>query len=177
MGRLIVSAQTTVDLVMDPMDDWFDPAVEEGDNVAQLRGAEALLLGRKTYEGLAEYWPKADDAYAELINPMPKYVASRTLSEPLKWNSQLLGADLADEVAALKGRLSGDLVLYGCGELAGSLSQHGLVDEVRFWLHPYIWGQGVRPFEAGGLPVKLRLLSATPYASGFVQLKYQPVAG
>lgn len=176
MSRLIVSAQTTLDLVMDPMEGWFDPEVEEGDNVAQLRGAEALLLGRKTYEGLAEYWPKSDDAYAQLINPMTKYVASRTLSEPLMWNAQLLGPDLADEVAALKGRLSGDLILYGCGELASSLARQGLVDEVRFWLHPYVWGDGVRPFQAGELPMKMRLLSATPYASGFVKLTYQPVS-
>src|SRR4051812_43431355 len=89
MGRLIVSAQMTVDCVMDPMEEWFDATREEGDGVAQLRAADALILGRKTYEGLAEYWPKSDDAYAQLINPMPKFVASRTINEPLTWNSQL----------------------------------------------------------------------------------------
>ncbi len=172
MSRLIVSAQTTLDLVMDPMEGWFDPEVEEGDNVAQLRGAEALLLGRKTYEGLAEYWPKSDDAYAQLINPMTKYVASRTLSEPLMWNAQLLGPDLADEVAALKGRLSGDLILYGAGACLFPRGQ-GLVDE-RFWLHPYV-GRRSRPFQAA-VPMKMRLLSATPYASGSVKLTYQPVS-
>jgi dihydrofolate reductase len=102
MGRLIVSAQMTVVCVMDPIEEWFDPTLEEGDGVAQLRAADALILGRKTYQELAEYWPKSNDAYAQLINPMTKYVASRTISEPLTWNSHLLEPDLAKGVAALK---------------------------------------------------------------------------
>jgi dihydrofolate reductase len=178
VGRLIVSAQVTVDCVMDPLEGWFDTTLEEGgDGVAQLRAAEALILGRKTYEGLAEYWPKADDAYAKLINPMPKYVASRTIKEPLVWNSQRLGSDLAKEVAAVKDRHSGDVIVYGCGELANDLVREGLVDEVRFWLHPFVWGDGVRPFQPGKLPIRLRLISATTYASGLVKLTYQPSAG
>jgi len=71
MGRLIVSAQMTVDCVMDPIEEWFDATLEEGDGVAQLRAADALILGRKTYQELAEYWPKSTDAYAQLINPRP----------------------------------------------------------------------------------------------------------
>ena len=174
MGRLIVSAQMTVDCVMDPIEEWFDPTLEEGDGVAQLRAADALILGRKTYQELAEYWPKSTDAYAQLINPMTKYVASRTISEPLTWNSHLLEPDLAKGVAALKDRLSGDLIVYGCGQLANDLARSGLVDEVRFWLHPYVWGAGVRPFQPGELPIRLRLVSATTYASGMVRLAYQP---
>ncbi len=177
MGRLIVSAQMTVDCVMDPLEEWFDTTLEEGgDGVAQLRAADALILGRKTYEGLAEYWPKSNDAYAKLINPMPKYVASHTIKEPLVWNSTLFGPDLAKDVAALKDRLSGDVILYGCGQLANDLAREGLVDEVRFWLHPYVWGDGVRPFHAGKLPIRLRLVSATTYTSGLVRLTYQPTA-
>ena len=175
MGRLIVSADVTVDLVMDPIEGWFDPDIEDPDGIAQLRAADALILGRKTYEGLAEYWPDAAGGYAELINPMPKYVASRTLKEPLTWNSQLLGADLAAEVEVLKARYSGDVIVYGCGELAYDLTRLGLVDEVRFWLYPWIWGDGVRPFEAGSPPVQLQLISATPYTSGVVRLAYQPL--
>jgi len=108
---------------------------------------------------------------------MPKHVASRTLKEPLTWNAQLLGADLAGDVAALKKRYSGDLILYGIGELANYLAHQNLVDEVRFWIHPYIWGDGVRPFHAGELPLRLRLISATTYTSGMVRLAYQPTAG
>jgi len=97
---------------------------------------------------------KSNDAYAQLINPMTKYVASRTISEPLTWNSHLLEPDLAKGVAALKDRLSGDLIVYGCGQLANDLARSGLVDEVRFWLHPYVWGAEVRPFQPGELPVR-----------------------
>ena len=175
MGRLIVSAQMTMDSVMDHMEGWFDPESEDPDGIAQLRAADALVLGRETYEGLAAYWPNQDGGYAELVNPIPKYVASRTFTGKLTWNSQLLGADLAEEVEALKSRYSGDLISYGCGELANYLARCGLVDEVTFWLHPVVWGDGVRPFHAGQLPVRLQLLSATTYTSGVVKLSYQPV--
>ena len=159
---------------MDQMEGWFDPESEDAEGIAQLRAADALVLGRETYEGLATYWPSQKGGYAELVNPIPKYVASRTLKEPLTWNSQLLGADLAADVAALKARLSGDLISYGCGELANYLARRGLVDEVRFWLHPVVWGDGVRPFHAGKLPIRMRLVSTTTYSSGVVNLSYEP---
>jgi len=176
MGQLIVSAQMTADSVMDHMEDWLDPELEsEQDGVEQLRAADALILGRKTYEGLAAYWPNQEGTHAELVNPIPKYVASHTIKEPLTWNSQLLGTDPADEVAALKEQHVGDLVSYGCGELANYLARRGLVDKVTFWLHAVVWGDGVRAFHAGPLPVRLRLISATTYTSGVVKLSYQPL--
>jgi dihydrofolate reductase len=121
MGRLIVSAHMTTDMVIDPMEEWFRPDLAMADGLAQLSAAGAIILGRETYEKLADFWPKSDDEWSELINPMPKHVASRTLKEPLTWNAQLLGADLAGDVAALKKRYSGDLILYGIGELANYL--------------------------------------------------------
>jgi dihydrofolate reductase len=88
MGRLIVSAQMTMDSVMDQLDGWFDAEREsEQHGVEELRAADALVLGRETYEGLAAFWPTQEGAYAELVNPIPKYVASRTIQEPLSWNS------------------------------------------------------------------------------------------
>ena len=106
MGRLIVSANMTTDMVIDPLEGWFQPDLATADGLAQLSAADAVILGRKTYEKLADFWPKSDDEWADLINPMPKHVASRTLKEPLTWNAKLLGADLADDVAALKKRYS-----------------------------------------------------------------------
>jgi dihydrofolate reductase len=176
MGRLIVSANMTTDMVIDPLEGWFRPDMAMADGLAQLSAADALILGRETYEKLADFWPKSNDEWAALINPMPKYVASRTLGEPLTWNAELLGADLAAEVAGLKERYSGDLILYGIGELANYLAHQDLIDEVRFWIHPYIWGEGVRPFHAGELPLRLHLISATTYASGLVRLAYRPTA-
>ena len=178
MGRLIVSVQTTMDSVMDQNEGWFDPDGEsEQEGVEELRAAEALVLGRETYEFFSSFWPTQDGAYAGLVNPMPKFVASHSLEEPLSWNARLLGRDVAEEVSALKAEHSGNLLSYGCGELANVLARHGLVDEVRFWLHPVVWGDGVRPFHAGALPLKLRLVAATTFTSGVVRLSYQPIAG
>lgn len=176
MGRLIVSAQMTTDCVMDQIDGWFD---EQGDveqhGVEELRAADAVLLGRETYEQFLKVWPSGSGPYADLINPIPKYVASRTLTGPLAWNAELLDRDTAEAVAALKADHAGSLISYGCGELANFLARNGLVDEVRFWLHPVVWGDGVRPFHAGELPIRLRLISATSYSTGVVRLSYQPL--
>jgi dihydrofolate reductase len=178
MGRLIVSAQMTTDGVMDQNEGWFERGRESQQvGLEQLRAADALVLGRETYEFFSTFWPKQEGEWADLANAAPTYVASRTLSEPLTWNARLLGHDVAERVAALKEELPGDLISYGCGELANHLARHGLVDEVRLWLHPVVWGDGVRPFHAGELPLRLRLISATTFASGVVQLCYEPLSG
>lgn len=177
MGRLIVSVQTTMDGVMDQLEGWFD---ERGDaeehGLEELRAADAVLLGRATYETLSELWPVGSGPYADLINPIRKYVASQTLTGPLDWNAELLGPDTVAAVAALKDQHPGPLISYGCGELANVLARHGLVDEVRFWLHPVVWGVGVRSFTPGELPIRMRLITATPYSTGVVKLCYQPLA-
>jgi dihydrofolate reductase len=145
MGRLIVSTQMTLDGVIE-VGEWF---VADGDDdragKAQLAHASAVLLGRKTYEGLAAYWSPLSDEWANLINPKPKYVASRTLHGPLEWNSTLLEADATAAVSTVKAELPSDLLMYGCGELARSLLAATLVDELRFWVHPAVWGSGDRP--------------------------------
>ncbi len=177
MGRLIVSAQMSMDCVMDQLEGWFDERGDVEDHgVEELRAADAVLLGRETYEQLSELWPKGSGPYADLINPMPKHVASRTLRGPLTWNAELLGPDTVAAVAALKEQYAGSLISYGCGELANVLARQGLIDEVRFWLYPVVWGDGVRPFGAGELPIRLRLISATPYNTGVVKLSYQPLS-
>lgn len=176
MGRLIVSTQMTMDSVMDQLEDWFE---EQGDveahGVEELQAADAVLLGRETYETLSKFWPSGDGPYADLINAIPKYVASTTLTGPLTWNAELLGPDTAAAVAALKSKHPGTLLSYGCGALASYLAHHGLIDEVRLWLHPVVWGNGVRAFHPGQLPIRLRLITATPYNSGIVKLSYQPI--
>jgi dihydrofolate reductase len=177
MGRLTVSAQVTLDGVMDQLEGWFAAADESAEHgLEQLRAADALLLGRETYEFLSRYWPSATGAYAELINPIPKYVVSRTLQEPLTWNATLLGGDAVKAVTALKEQVPGPLLSYGCGELANDLARHGLVDEVRLWLHPVVWGTGTRAFAAGELPVRMRLIGTRTFPSDVVQLCYRPLA-
>ena len=173
MGRLIVSTQMTLDGVID-VDDWY---VAEGEHdragKEQLDQASAVLLGRKTYEGLADYWSPLEDEWANLINPKPKYVASRTLDGPLEWNATLLEGDTTDAVSELKTALPSDLLIYGCGELARSLLGAGLLDELRFWVHPAVWGSGERPLQSEARD-RLSLLGTEAFDSGVTLLRYAP---
>jgi dihydrofolate reductase len=173
LGKLIVSTQMTLDGVID-VGEWY-VADGEHDRAGkdQLTQASAVLLGRKTYEGLAAYWSPLTDDWANLINPMPKHVASRTLHGPLEWNSTLLEGDTAGAVSRLKAELPSDLLMYGCGELARSLLAATLVDELRFWVHPAVWGSGDRPFQAEAQN-RLRLLGSEAFHSGVALLRYAP---
>ena len=173
MSRLINTTTMTVDGVTD-VAGWF---VSEGghDQAArdQFEGAAGMLLGRKTFEGLAAYWLQETGPWADLLNPMPKFVASRTLEGPLEWNATLIEGDVAEGVARLKTELDGDLFLIGCGELARYLIANDLVDELRFSLHPTVWGEGTRPYQ--GETVRMRLLDSTSFDSGVIRLCYEPV--
>jgi dihydrofolate reductase len=173
MGRLIVSTQMTLDGVID-VGDWYVAEGEhDGAGKEQLGHASAVLLGRKTYEGLAEYWSPLEDEWANLINPKPKYVASRTLGGPLEWNATLLEGDTTDAVSELKTELPSELLIYGCGELALSLLDAGLLDELRFWVHPAVWGTGERPLQ-GEARDGLTLLGTEAFDSGVTLLRYAP---
>ena len=173
MGKLINSTAMTVDGVID-VSDWF---VGEGDHDAASRslieGDVAMLTGRPTFEGFLSYWPHATGPWADLINPMPKFVASRRNLGPLEWNATAIEGDAVEGVRRLKAERDGDLFLSGCGELARQLIQAGLVDELWFWIHPRIQGPGARPYEAATLPV--RLLEAQQFDSGVTLLRYQPL--
>ena len=172
MGRLLLSVAATVDGVIDGFE-WF---VSEGEHDAasraQFEGAAGMVLGRKTYEGLAGYWPTQEGPWADLLNPLPKFVASRTLSGSLEWNATVLEGELDVAIPRLKEESSGDLVMSGCGELARNLLDAGFIDEVRFGLHPVVWGSGTRPFE--GRRTDLRLLEARSFDSGVTLLRYAP---
>ena len=172
MGRLIISTTMTADAVTD-VGEWY---VSEGghNRAAREMFAEgaAMLTGRTTFEGLAAYWLGQEGEWADMLNPMPKFVASRTVTGPLDWNATLIEGDAADGVARLKAELEGDLMMVGCGELARHLLEHGLVDELRFWVHPAVWGAGARPFE--GETVRLQLLEAKAFDSGVTLLRYAP---
>ena len=136
MGRLVINNAMTVNGAFEAPspEEWLvlDP---DSNNVSleQLLVADAMVLGRKTYEGLAAVWPRlADDptmgVFADRLNSMPKYVASRSLQEPLEWNATLLKGDLAESIPTLKER-HGLLIVSGAGELAHALTSQGLADD------------------------------------------------
>ena len=174
MSRLIISTATTVDAVM-TVEDWY---VSEGEHdragLELFDRAEALVLGRKNYEGLAAFWAPLTGPWADRVNPLSKFVASRTLQEPLTWNATLIEGDLVAAVSRLKEELDGDLLTFGCGELARGLLAHDLVDELRFWVHPSIWGSGERPF-GGSDRMRLQLLGSESFDSGVMLLRYRPI--
>jgi dihydrofolate reductase len=136
----------------------------------------AFLLGRKTYELFAAYWPTAKEEvgeFADLMNEMPKYVASTTLRPPLEWqNSTLLEGDPAQAVAALKQEEGKDLQVIGSGRLARWLQAEGLVDEYRLMIHPLVLGSGKRLFAEGGPRIQLRLLDSTVSTTGVLIVTY-----
>jgi dihydrofolate reductase len=182
MGRLVINNAMTVNGAFEapqpPPDGWMVLDADSNQvSLDQVLLADALVLGQKTYEGLAAVWPQlADDptmgVIADRLNSMPKYVASRTLRGPLAWNARLLEGDLAESVAAIKER-HGLLLVSGAGELAHSLIDLGLVDEFWFWVSPYLWATGPRIFDGVG-PVRLEFISAMTFPSGVLRLAYRP---
>ncbi len=174
MSKLVLTVAITVDGVIDGFEWYVSEGGHDQASREQFAEAEAMLLGRKTYEGLAAFWPTQEGPWADVVNPMPKVVASRTLSPPLEWNARLLEGELAGAVRRLKSELDGDLIISGAGELARDQVVDGLVDELRFWVHPVVWGEGTRPFE--GERVRIRLLGSQTFDSGVTLLRYQPLA-
>jgi dihydrofolate reductase len=182
MGRLVINIAMTVNGAFEapqpPPNGWMVLDADSNQvSLDQVLLADALVLGQKTYEGLAAVWPQlADDptmgVVADRLNSMPKYVASRTLRGPLEWNATLLEGDLAESVAAIKER-HGLLLVSGAGELAHSLIGLGLVDEFWFWVSPYLWATGPRIFDGVG-PVRLEFISAMTFPSGVLRLAYRP---
>ena len=136
---------------------------------------EGLLLGRRTYEDFFQVWPKrTDNPFTEALNNAQKYVASRTLSEPLPWvNSTLLKGDALRSVAELKHRLDKDLMVLGSGELVRSLMSAALVDEYILLIHPLVLGSGQRLFDAG-ISASLRLQEVNPTTTGVLIATYRP---
>jgi dihydrofolate reductase len=141
-----------------------------------MAGRGALVLGRRTYEDFASYWPKqTDNPFTPVLNERVKYVASTTLREPLPWsNSKLLQGDAARAVAELKEQGDEDLAVLGSGELVRSLMRHDLVDEYLLNIHPLVLGAGRRLFPDDGTTAKLRLVDSTPTTTGVLIATYRP---
>jgi dihydrofolate reductase len=136
----------------------------------------ALLLGRRTYQDFASFWPKQENnPFTEVLDKVQKYVASRTLKEPLPWsNSKLLKDDAADGVAKLREKPGADLTVLGSGELVQSLMRRGLVDRYLLMIHPLVLGSGRRLFAEGGPLTALKLVDSKISTTGVVIATYEP---
>jgi dihydrofolate reductase len=191
MGKLIVTEFVTLDGVAqapgEPDEDrdsgfthggWQAPLLDQesgGAMFEQARSMDGLLLGRKTYEIFADYWPRAPEEipFTGLLNGVPKYVASRTLARPLAWQgSTLVTGDLAESVTALKERHN-QVHVIGSLDLVQSLLRFGLVDRLNLWLYPLLLGSGKRVFADGTVPTALRLTESVTYPNGTLQLAYE----
>jgi dihydrofolate reductase len=160
---------------------WHMPFMDEVAQKDVLEGineADGFLLGRRTYEIFAAYWPNApeeEQVIAEPLNTKPKYVASTTLTEPLEWqNSTLLQGDVPEAVAALKQGNGGDLHVIGSSDLVQTLIQNDLVDELRVMIDPLIVGGGKRIFRDDGSLRPMRLLDSRVTSTGAFLARYAP---
>ena len=186
MGTIIVSENVSLDGVIQ------DPAGDEGFRVGGWVGlikdspqlnkialdealrAEALLLGRRSYEWFAARWPSRSGELADRLNSLPKYVVSSTLEDPA-WNSTVLKGDVVDEVSELKQELNGEILVPGSFQLLRTLMEHDLVDELRLKIFPVVLGAGERLFGDTSDKKPMRLVDTQTVGDGVAILTYGSV--
>lgn len=175
MGKLIATTQATLDGVVDPVGEWVQPDGDHGDHSFERQArSSGLVLGRKTFEGLAGYWPSETGRWADMVNALPKYVGSTTLSGDLPWNGTLLDGRLEESIPRLKQEVDGDLFMHGSGEFAYALAAKGLVDEFEVYLNPIVWGRGNVHVLGDRGTVRMQLGDVKRFDSGVVLLTYLP---
>jgi len=175
MGKLIATTQATLDGVVDPVGEWVQPDGDHGHYSFERQARSGgMVLGRKTFEGLAAYWPDKTGKWADMVNSMPKFVGSTTLSGDLPWNATLLEGDLEDSIPRLKDEAGGDLFMHGSGEFAFALAEKGLVDEYEIYLNPLVWGEANLHVLGDRGTVRMQLEDVKRFDSGVVLLTYLP---
>jgi dihydrofolate reductase len=176
MRKLIASTLVSLDGVVEAPEQWANFDAEDAALATErLRSCDAFVMGRVTYENFFANWGHiTGDPYIDVIAAMPKYVASRTLSETT-WNATLLGPDPIDAIAQLKNEPGKDLIKYGTSSFDDTLVRNHLIDEFHFWMRPVVAGVGRRLFQdvdTSGLA--LTLSDQTPLKNGSVVLTYLP---
>jgi dihydrofolate reductase len=186
VGRIVVTEFVSLDGVMEAPGGGEDFRhggwtfeINRGDEgekfkLDETRASAALLLGRVTYEGFAKAWPSREGEFADKFNTMPKYVVSSTLENPEWNNSTVLKGDVAEEVAKLKQKQEGDIVVHGSAQLVQKLLEHDLVDEVRLMVFPVVLGSGKRLFGETSDKKSLRLADSNIVGDGVAILIYRP---
>lgn len=177
MRKVIQSTLISLDGVVDDVSSWgrnyFDPAWWKSATQA-LEACDALLLGRNTYEMLAERSRAVDNSYTRELNGIRKYVFSSTLKKADWNNSVLVRGDVAAEVAKLKREEGKDIMSYGHGPLGHALLQHQLLDELHFAIHPVLVGRGKVALR-DDLRAELKLIESKTLANGVVVVSYEPI--
>jgi dihydrofolate reductase len=181
MRKTVAGIFMTLDGVVESPEKWqlryFDDELGELIETAAAN-ADAMLLGRRTYEEFASFWPSqnGDDPMADYMNDTPKYVVSSTLTE-LDWrNSILVSGNVAETVDALKRQPGGNIQIYGSPTLVRSLLRDGLLDQLDLLVHPIVVGGGQRLFEDGDYGTMLRLVASRTFDTGVLALTYAPAA-
>ncbi len=187
MGRIVVSDNVSIDgVIQDPAgDEGFERGgwvglIKDRPGVNKLAlddalGAEALLLGRRSYEWFAGRWPSRSGELADRLNSMPKYVVSSTLHEADWNNSTVLEGDAANEVSTLKQELDGDILVPASFQLVRTLMEHDLVDELRLKIYPVVLGDGKRLFGETSDKKPMRLVDTKKIDGDVAFLTYEPV--
>lgn len=183
VGKIIVSEFVSLDGVVEAPDQWMGPYMAADASqfkYDELFASDALLLGRKTYQLFASYWPTAapesdgsPQDFIDRMNSVPKYVASTTL-RTVEWNARLLTGDLASALAEAKRQTHQDILLYGSTALVRALARENLIDQYCLLVFPVVVGHGERLF-SDGERAAFALTSAQPFSSGAVALTYTPV--
>ncbi|HTZ85145.1 MAG TPA: dihydrofolate reductase family protein [Solirubrobacteraceae bacterium] len=188
MGRIIVSEFVSLDGVMEAPgggesyehQGWTFEVDRGADGdefkLKETVDSQALLLGRRTYEGFAAAWPSMEGEFAEKFNGMPKYVVSSTLKDPSWNNTTVLGGELGEEVVALKQSLEGNIVVHGSAQLVQGLLERELIDELRLMVFPVVLGSGKRLFGESEEKRALALTNSKAVGEGVAVLTYEPAA-
>lgn len=186
MGRIVVTEFVSLDGVMEApgggetfRHGGWSFEINRGDEGDKFKldealSAEALVLGRVTYEGFAAAWPSREGEFADKFNTMPKYVVSSTLEEPEWNNSTVLKGDVAEEIAQVRQKHDGDIVVHGSARLVQALLEHDLVDELRLMVFPIVLGTGKRLFGETSDKKSMRLVDSKVVGDGVTILIYEP---
>jgi dihydrofolate reductase len=180
MRKLVITQNITLDGSIEMLDDWFDPQLQDDDLLAETHRqdaeADAMLLGRQTFEDFRSYWPKQTDdstGITAYLDGVAKYVVSTTMTDPEWKNSTVLTGDPVQRVRALKTEPGKDIVLTGSITLAHTLIAAGAVDEYRLFVYPAVQGRGRRLFPDGMSVPRLTLAAPpTAFPSGITLLRY-----
>jgi len=179
MRKIVSSLFISLDGVVEAPDQWHFSYFndEMGEFIgAQMGAADTILLGRRTYEDFAAFWPSQDSSEppADYLNNAPKYVVSNTLKTADWNNSTIISGNIAEELTKLKQQPGTNIGMTGSGTLVQSLLHDGLLDELHLLVHPIVVGKGKRLFDGIDGQVPLKLVESRPFSTGVIALSYVP---